>query len=54
MARIGAEFQVSNHVLKMQTALHNLKQRVSVTKYNDQFKPLMLEVRSERQAKICC
>ena len=30
----------------MQTALHDLKQRSSVSKYNDQFKTLMLVVRS--------
>ena len=45
-ARIGAEFKDSNHVLKMQTALHDLKQKASVSKYNDQFRTLMLEVRT--------
>ena len=46
VTRIGTKFQDSNHVLKMLTALYDLKQRAFVSKYNDQFRSLMLEVRS--------
>ena len=46
MVKIGSEFQESNHILKMQTTLYDLKQRASVFKFNDQFRILILEVRS--------
>ena len=46
MARIGVKFQVFYYILKIEAALHNLQQRASVSKYNDQSGTLMLEVRS--------
>ena len=44
--RLGLSFRIPNYILKIQTVLHDLKQRASVSKYNDQFRTLMLEVRS--------
>ena len=43
-AKTGADFQDSNHILKMQTSLQDLKLRASVSKHNDKFRALILEV----------
>ena len=46
-ARIRVELQDSNHILKTQTSLHNLnKNLASMSRYHDQFRSLMLEIRS--------
>ena len=43
--KIGADFQNASNFFKIQTALHSFIKKASVSKYNDQFKISMLEVR---------